>query len=99
MSTPKLLVSVFNPEEVGLKKVSFEQLKATDTKESVRDALDIFGGKTGPKTDFALLNAAFALKAADRVQSIGEGLFAARSAIGKPVAEKIREIKAFSQKP
>jgi len=87
------------PEDFGLKSVSIEELKSKDPESSVRDAMGILKGETGPKTDFAILNAAFALKAGDRCPTIEEGISLVRESIGSGlVLGKIEQIKMIAER-
>ena len=84
------------PEQFGLKRVSLAELQCENANASVQDARDIFSGKKGAKTDFAVVNAAFALKAADRVTTAEEGVTLTRSLLESgEVQRKVEAIRHF----
>ena len=58
----------------------------------------LLDGKSSAYRDLALLNAAAALLAADRVESIGDGVVLARETVGSGAARaKLREVVEFSR--
>ena len=57
------------------------------------------GGKTGPKRDIVLLNAAYALYVAQKVTDISQGMDMAKATIDSGKAlDKLNELKHFTQK-
>ncbi|WP_027390748.1 anthranilate phosphoribosyltransferase [Chrysiogenes arsenatis] len=87
-------VEIFNPETVGLHKVSPEEIRGS-TPEINRDlSLGILRGSiTGARRDIVLLNAAFALLACEVVGSVSEGVESARRLIDSGAAA--RSCEAF----
>ena len=79
---------VISPEDFGIRRASFDEIKGGETleenKEIVRRVLT--GEEKGAKRNVVLLNAAFALLAAEKVSSVEEGIELANSVIeeGKP---------------
>ncbi len=83
------------PEDFGLKRASISDIQGGDLEENKKIALSILQGEDkSPKTDFVVLNAAFALKVSGIASSIEEGIEKARDSIysGKAysVLEKLR---------
>jgi len=62
------------PEEFGLERADLSEIKGGQAQENARIVRDIFDGKKGPKRDIVLLNAAYGLDAAGRVDSPQEGI-------------------------
>jgi len=83
------------PEEFGLKRASLDAFKGGDKDENGRILLSILKGETGLRRDIVLVNAGFALYAAEAVASPKEGLAVAARMIdeGKAlnVLNKLRE--------
>ncbi|WP_163328527.1 anthranilate phosphoribosyltransferase [Desulfurobacterium thermolithotrophum] len=79
---------IVSPEDFGIRKASFEELKGGETLEENREIVKkiLTGEEKGTKKDVVLLNAAFALLAAEKVSSVEEGIELANSVIeeGKP---------------
>lgn len=89
----------FTPEEAGIARCGPGLLSSADAESAVREGLAIIDGAQGPKTDLVLLNAGFALKAADRVKTPAEGVALARKLLADgSVRRKVDEIKAFYAK-
>lgn len=66
---------VLLPEEVGLKRVSQDDVTPVDADSNYRDFLRIaHGQETGPKRDLIALNAGLALWISERAPSIAEGV-------------------------
>ena len=87
------------PEDFGFKRVKLEDLSGGTASDNVNIMLDILNGKPGPESDIVLLNAAFAIYAADKVKSVKEGIELARQSINsKKAKEKIDLLKEYSQK-
>ena len=83
------------PEDFGLKRASIPDIQGGDLEENKKIALSILKGEDkSPKTDFVVLNAAFALKVSGVASSIEEGIEKARDSIysGKAysVLDKLR---------
>lgn len=85
------------PEDYGIKRVKLEDLKGGDSAVNARILLDIFSGKTGAPRDIVVLNAAFAIYAADKVSSIKEGIVLAQEALDSGKAkEKVDQLIKLS---
>ena len=77
------------PETFGLKRCSMKDLRGGDARENARIVRGLLAGEGGPKRDVVLLNAAFALVAADKAARPEEGLKLAAEAIdsGRALAQ------------
>ena len=79
---------VISPEDFGIRRASFDEIKGGETLEENREIVRrvLTGEEKGAKRNVVLLNAAFALLAAEKVSSVEEGIELASSVIeeGKP---------------
>lgn len=92
----KVTVSEFKPSEVGFAGVKADQLRVKSVEDALASARLVLEGRPGPKTDFVVLNAAFALKAADVVRDIKEGVARSRKLLeSQAVQRKLDQIKTF----
>lgn len=92
----QLRTYVFTPEEAGIVRATTGSLRSENAESAVREGLAILGGARGAKTDLVTLNAGFALKAADRVKTVAEGVkLAQRLLADGSVVKKVEQIKAF----
>src|SRR5574340_58872 len=62
------------PEEFGLRRARLEDISGGDAEENAQIIREILAGKKSPRRDVVLLNAAAALVAAGRADSVVEGL-------------------------
>jgi anthranilate phosphoribosyltransferase len=86
------------PEDVGLATATPEQLRGGDPIENAKITRAILNGEKGPKRDIVLLNAAFALIAADKADSPEEGIALAATSIDSGAAlKKLEALAAASQ--
>jgi anthranilate phosphoribosyltransferase len=86
------------PEEFGIPRARIEDLAGGTVDDNKRIVLDILTGKPGPCRDIVLLNAGFAIYAADKTGSIKEGIKLACESIDTGKArEKLELLKKFSQ--
>ena len=93
----KVLTYDVDPVELGVPLAKEEDLKGGDIEENIRIAGDILEGKKGPKRDIVVLNAAYALYAAQKVENIADGLTQAQASIDKGLAlAKLAALKEFS---
>ena len=69
------------PEDFGMERVGSEALKGGTAEENARILTDILAGEKSPRRDVVLLNAAAAIAAGGRVDSLEEGLEKARVSI------------------
>ncbi len=86
-----------NPEDFKIKRASSLELKGADPLTNAKIALDILEGKTGPRADIVLLNAAAAIYVAGKASSINEGLIKARGSLdSKEALKKLKMLKEFT---
>ena len=87
---------VITPEEYGFTRCAKSDLRGGTPEENAQITLDILRGKSGPKSDAALLNAGAALYLGGKAESIQDGVTLARELIASGKAmetlEKVREI-------
>ncbi len=88
------------PEELGVSRVSLEDLRGGDVQENARIAREVLGGRPSPKRHIVALNAGCAIYVADQAASIPEGLAKADAALesGRALALLDRVIE-FSRRP
>jgi len=85
------------PQEFGLKEAKPEDLKGGNATDNAAILLDVLNGKPGPKRDIVIFNAAAAIYAADKVNSIKDGIqFAIESIDSGKALEKLELLKDFS---
>jgi anthranilate phosphoribosyltransferase len=70
-----------DPAELGLARATEDDLRGGDAATNAAIARDVLGGRTGPRRDVVLLNAAAALQVAGAVDGLAEGIDAAAAAI------------------
>jgi anthranilate phosphoribosyltransferase len=81
------------PSDFGLQEVSVERLKCGSKEDAVSAARDILDGKDSEAFEFVALNSAFALKAADDVSNIEDGIKKSRKLLKDgAVKKKLKEI-------
>ncbi|MBU4345777.1 MAG: anthranilate phosphoribosyltransferase, partial [Candidatus Omnitrophica bacterium] len=67
--------------------------------DNARIVMDILNGKTGPRRDIVVLNAAAAIYTADKAKSIKEGIgLAADSIDSKKALKKLELLKEYSNR-
>ncbi len=96
----KILRYVLDPVELGLKKSNISQLAGGEPKYNAGILLDILSGKErGPRKDSAVLNAAAAIVAGKRSDSIKDAMGAAAASIesGKAL-EKLENLIEYTSK-
>ena len=76
------------PEDFGLKRRSLEEIAGGDCKTNVRIFEEILEGRNEPAEDFLVLNAAFALAAAGKVETPKEGVELAKETLRSGKVEK-----------
>lgn len=87
-----------SPEEFGLRKAGFEELSGGTVEENARIITEVLSGKRGSRRDIVLLNAGCAIYAADKADSIGEGIKLAQEAIDSGKAlKKLELLKEYSR--
>ncbi|MFP4546852.1 MAG: anthranilate phosphoribosyltransferase [Fidelibacterota bacterium] len=87
------------PEQFGIQRAKIEDIRGGEIQDNLRIAMDILRGKKGPKRDIVVLNASFALKVCDAVESIEDGIVKVEQLLdsGKVLA-KLQQIKELSAK-
>ncbi len=76
------------PEQFGLKRAALEDLQISGPEQSVEITLNILNGKKGPIRDAVLLNAAFAIYAADGAKSPTAAIDLATTALNEGRAKE-----------
>lgn len=85
-------IDTIQPESLGLKQCSLEDLKAGDSAgERAQIIRDILDGRIGPMRTVTELNAAAALVVADKANDIADGLKKAATAIDSGAARRVLE--------
>ncbi|MBF0620252.1 MAG: anthranilate phosphoribosyltransferase, partial [Candidatus Omnitrophica bacterium] len=94
-----IIACEIKPEEFGIPRAQESDLKGGDAAANAIITRDILKGVKGPKRDIVLLNAAFALYAAEKAGSPKEGLLLATEALdsGKAMA-KLDALKEFTHR-
>lgn len=80
---------IINPEKFGFKKTVLDELKGGDVEYNANRLLALLDGEKSAYRDIVILNAAFALKLAKKVEKIEEGVDLAKSAIDEGKAQKV----------
>ncbi|MDR2578534.1 MAG: anthranilate phosphoribosyltransferase [Chitinispirillales bacterium] len=95
----KVITYRITPEEFGFKKAPPESILGKDADYSANIVRGILEGKKGATRDVAVLNAAFALCAAEIVKDPKEGVAAAEKAIDSgAAAEKLSKLTELSSR-
>ena len=76
------------PDELGLSAAGIEELAGGDKEQNARIIRSLFDGDAGPKRNALLANAGAALYAADKVESIRDGVALAAKTIDGGAARK-----------
>ena len=80
----KLKKYTVSPEDFGIKKAKYDQIKAISAEKNVIDFLRIlFNKEKGPKRDIVLMNASASLSIMDKVASFKEGVQLSKKIIEK----------------
>ena len=94
----KIHTYTIEPGEFGLVKASLDDLKGGTAEENAALLRDILSGKKGPQRDIVILNAAAALVAGNKAESVEDGIKMATEAIDKGQAlDKLNRLVEFSQ--
>ncbi len=87
------------PEELGLSIARPEDLEGGGLVENVKIFENVLNGKKGAKRDIVLINAAYALYTAQKVESIHEGIDLAADSIDSGKAwKKLDDLKEFTNR-
>jgi anthranilate phosphoribosyltransferase len=85
--------------DFGFKRVNPEELKGGSIDDNVKILLGVLQGDTGPARDIVVLNAAAAIYAADRAESLKEGVkLAARAIDSGDAMAKLEMLRKYSKK-
>jgi anthranilate phosphoribosyltransferase len=86
------------PEQFGLKRVTPEELAGGDPAECAEEIVALLEGRTGPKRDIVVLNAAAAIYVGGKTESIEEALPLAEESLDSGAARrKLRAMIRFSR--
>jgi len=87
-----------SPEDFGLKRASVNTIRGGTVAENAKILHSVLTGEKGPRRDVVLINAAAALVAGEKAQSLQQGIKLARESIdsGKAV-DKLEQLIRFSQ--
>lgn len=87
-----------HPEDFGLQMVSNRSLRVGSADESKEMLLSVLANAEGAAREIVLLNAGTALYVANQVESIGQGIAAAREAVASGAARaKVDELVRFTR--
>ena len=88
-----------HPEDFGMAMASTRALRVETPEQSRALLVDVLEGQVGPARDIVLLNAGAALYAADRAESVAQGVERAREAIDSGAARaKLTQLVDFTQR-
>jgi len=79
----------FDPSELGLNRVSLNELQGGEPKENAEIIKSILNGKIGPKRYIVLLNAAAGIVVGGKAQNLKEGLVKATESVASNAALNI----------
>jgi len=86
------------PEDFGLKRAKFNDLLGGSIAENVKIVQQVLAGKNGSRREIVLLNAGCAIYAADKADTITEGIKLAEKSIDSGAAlKKLELLKEYSQ--
>ncbi len=96
----KVETYTIEPEDVGLKRASLEDIKGGATaEESAAQVREVLSGTEGARLDMVLLNGGAALMAAGKAATIAEGVEMARTIVSSGAAlDKLNSLVDFCQK-
>lgn len=98
MENDRLKIYDMAPEEYGISPVSLDEIQGGSLEVSTRIVSEVLAGQQGPYRDTVLLNAAAAVVAAGRADTISEGLQAAAESIDSGRArEALQRMIRFSR--
>jgi len=84
-----LAEEIINPQKFGFEKATLDKLKGGDAEYNAKRLVFLLEGEKSAYRDIVILNAAFALKLAKKVEKIEEGVELAKSAIDEGKAQKV----------
>jgi anthranilate phosphoribosyltransferase len=83
--------STFDPQDVGIQRVSPEAVAGGSPEENAAIARRVFAGESGPHRDIVCLNAAAGLFVAGVVDDIASGVVRAQAALDSGAAAGVLE--------
>ncbi|MBN1405539.1 MAG: anthranilate phosphoribosyltransferase [Candidatus Omnitrophica bacterium] len=93
----KVKTYIIKPEKFGLKRARLKDIEGAGVKENAAMVLSVLNGETGPKRDVVVLNAAYAVYAAEKAGSVKEAVKKAENSIGSGAAlAKLNQLIKFS---
>ncbi|OGC41242.1 anthranilate phosphoribosyltransferase [candidate division WOR-3 bacterium RBG_13_43_14] len=94
----KIRVYKIAPEEFGIQSQSLDTVMVMTIEESERLTKSVLDGEPGPARDIVLLNAGAAIYAADKAETIAQGIEFARKSIDSGKAkQKLEMLRGFDQ--
>ena len=95
----KVKPHIIVPENFGFTRTRIGDLKGADAEFNKKIALDILGGKTGPRRDVVLLNAGVAIYVAGLTETLTDGVKRAEESIDSGKAlEKLEKLKEVTNR-
>jgi anthranilate phosphoribosyltransferase len=79
---------IINPQKYGFKKVELAALKGGDPKHNAEKLVALLDGEKSAYRDIVILNSAFALKLARKVEKVGDGIDLSSSLISNGKAKE-----------
>jgi anthranilate phosphoribosyltransferase len=83
--------SSFDPADVGIARATLSDLQVNNLDEAAAALTEVFSGRSGPRLDIAILNAAAAIVIAGRAADLPAGLLQARAAVADGSARRTLE--------
>lgn len=99
-SGPELLIRRWevSPEDFGFSKAPLEAVTGGSPEDNAQIIHDILDGKTGPRRDITVINAAAALMAGGMAETLGQGVILAQETIDQGLAQaKLTHLIKFTQ--
>ncbi len=88
LNTGKIREYIVKPEDFGLQRCALEELKGGTPEENAEIVKKVLSGEKGPRRDIVLMNAAVAIIAAGRAETLEDGTKMARESIDSGEAAK-----------
>jgi len=86
------------PSDFGLKEASLEDIKGGNVEQNAKIILSVLKGRKGAKRDIVLLNAAFALLAAGKVDNVKDGIKLAEESIdSRKALDKLEKLREYTR--
>lgn len=97
LSNNRIQEYTISPEDFGLTRCSLEEIQGGPPEENATIIRSLLEGAAGPKMDIVLLNAAAAIRAGGKADSLKEGLDIARKSITSGAAlRKLEDLRRVS---